>query len=103
MRRRGRDGWERLSPPGPTCWGKFRHVASGFEVHHCGHPTANWPYLILAPKVPAALVSFNGLGFESLVAAQATAERLASGDLRLVRRAGVPRVPVMANGEAPPR
>lgn len=41
---RAREGWERLSQPGDKCRAHWRHTASGWEVFHCGHPTANWPY-----------------------------------------------------------
>lgn len=38
---RQRRGWERLRG---GCGGIWRHVASGWVVRHCGHPTALWPY-----------------------------------------------------------
>lgn len=45
-RSRQRPGWERLRP---GCGGVWRHVASGWLVKHCGHPTALWPYYAHRP------------------------------------------------------
>jgi hypothetical protein len=44
---RQRAGWTRLRGGLFGCW---RH-SSGWSVHHCGHPTALWPYYGLPPGV----------------------------------------------------
>ncbi len=67
-----RPGWTRT---GPHCGGTWTHNATGHTVHHCGHPTAIWPYfgttndgrMILAP---------NGHAFGSLAAAQLAMETI---------------------------
>lgn len=77
--------------PGPE-WaaiarGKFsrwRH-SSGWQVIHCGHPTAVWPFSLSAPDAsPFAglvVVSFNGLGFDTLGSAVDVVERIVAGEL----------------------
>lgn len=42
-----RPGWTRLSLPGSKTSQRWVHDASGWHVEHCGHPTANWPYVVL--------------------------------------------------------
>lgn len=42
-----RPGWTRLSEPGSKTSQQWVHDASGWHVEHCGHPTANWPYVVL--------------------------------------------------------
>ena len=37
--------WIKIRKSWPGIW---RHV-SGWEVFHCGHPTANWPYYGVPP------------------------------------------------------
>jgi hypothetical protein len=39
--------WERVSARGGV-FGTWRH-RSGWLVRHCGHPTALWPYYLIAP------------------------------------------------------
>lgn len=56
--------WERLSKPGDKCSTHWRHD-SGWEVQHCGHPTANWPYLLVDPE-GNTYTSWNRLGFRGL-------------------------------------
>jgi len=57
--------WVRLSRPGrklDACW---LHKPSGWKVHHCGHPTANWPYYAEHPDRPGKpnwILSGEGLG-----------------------------------------
>jgi hypothetical protein len=72
---RGRDGWERLS--GGT-GGKWRHLASGWIVRHCGHPTALWPYYGLPPGGGHLLIAPNGRAFRLLAQAQQAVEYLLS-------------------------
>jgi len=76
------NGWRRLSAPGNKCGARWRHW-SGWEVHHCGHPTANWPYLLLNPKNHTMFVSANGLGFKTLAAAQGVVAGIAAGIFHL--------------------
>lgn len=80
--RRVRAGWVRLSPPGDKLSAHWRHHASGFEVRHCGHPTANWPYYVEHPSRPGVmLVTESRFGFRRLAEAQAAVEGLAGGEL----------------------
>ncbi len=68
-RRRGfkaRPGWTRLSTPGRKIDAHWRHRESGWEIRHCGHPTANWPYYLVEPKSGTMVVTHNGLGFRTL-------------------------------------
>lgn len=80
-RRRGfkaRDGWTRLSAPGRKCGAHWRHEETGWELRHCGHPTANWPYYLVEPRSRLMVVTHNGLGFKTLaVAMDAVASILA--------------------------
>ena len=72
-RQRIRAGWTRLSPRGAlTCCGHFRHE-SGWEILHCGHPTANWPYYAVAPD-GRTWIAGNGHGFRTLAIAMAAVE-----------------------------
>lgn len=77
-----REGWTRLSAPGhklSACW---RHDASGWEVRHCGHPTANWPYYAVDPAhQERATVTSSGHGFGSLLIACETVEAILRGEL----------------------
>lgn len=43
-------GWERNSRPaaGVFCDRNYTHK-DGWKIEHCGHPTANWPYLLIDP------------------------------------------------------
>lgn len=85
---RTRAGWSRLSPEGaPTCHGRFRHDVSGWEVRHCGHQTALWPYVVYGPTLgDRGVVSYDGRGFKTLVVAMDVAERCAAGELKVVDR-----------------
>jgi hypothetical protein len=75
-----------ITPPGPV-WirrsgslGKLdtvhEHPSSGFTIHHCGHPTANFPYYILTPGGERILAP-NGRGFMRLSVAKNFIEALA--------------------------
>lgn len=80
--RGGWPGWTRLSAPGDKCGARWRHEASGWEVKHCGHPTANWPYHAADPEHPGrVVVSHNGKGFRKLLDAMAAVEDVLSGTL----------------------
>lgn len=48
----------------------------GVEVHHCGHPTANWPYYITAHWQDEIIVADNGRGFQLLEDAKQRAVQL---------------------------
>lgn len=83
-----RKGWRE---PGPE-WsaiarGKFSHWrhSSGWQVIHCGHPTAVWPFELRAPAdsplAGRSVISFNGLGFETLHTAVNVVERIVAGEL----------------------
>ena len=75
-------GWIRLSAPGNKCATHWRHV-SGWEVHHCGHPTANWPYYLTAPESGREITSFNALGFKTLAVAKIVVHGLLAGMFHL--------------------
>lgn len=74
---RQRAGWERLA--GGT-GGVWRHVASGWLVKHCGHPTALWPYYGQHPDGRPMLITHGyasvcgGYAFRRLVLAQVAVE-----------------------------
>ena len=43
-------GWTRVDP---RPWGKLAarwEHRDGWKLHHCGHPTANWPWALYDPK-----------------------------------------------------
>ena len=65
-----RKGWQRIR--GGTA-GVWRHE-SGWQVHHCGHPTALWPYYGVPPGGGPMLLAANGHGFSRLVLAQEACE-----------------------------
>jgi hypothetical protein len=69
--KRGRIGWTRLRG---GCGGAWVHDASGAEVHHCGHPTANWPYCGVLPGDEKMVLGENGRGFQLLELAQRAVE-----------------------------
>lgn len=54
-----------------------RHTRSGWEVRHCGHPTANFPYFILKPDGERLLNPNNGRGFQRLELAKIYVELMA--------------------------
>lgn len=73
-------GWVRMSEPGDKTGARWRHVRSGWEVRHCGHPTANWPYYAVDPEhQECTTVTHNGLGFQSLTAAIGAVEHVLAG------------------------
>lgn len=69
--------WERLSSAGDKCSAHWRHV-SGWEVKHCGHPTANYPYhgVDLEGRM---IVATNGRGFINLQQAKDAVESASEG------------------------
>ena len=66
--------WTRLTTGFPP---SYSHP-NGYEVHHCGHQTANYPYYLVTPA-GLMVVSHNGHGFVRAAWAQEVAEGLASG------------------------
>lgn len=69
--------WTRVSSGSDPKFDTERHM-SGWEVRHCGHPTANYPFLIVSP-CGRSIVSFNGMGFTSRIRARYIAEQLYLG------------------------
>ena len=66
----------------PKCGARWRHESSGWEVKHCGHPTANWPYHAADPEHPGrVVVTHNGKGFRKLVEAMQAVEGVLTGAL----------------------
>jgi hypothetical protein len=83
---RSRPGWTRLSAPGRKLNQHWRHE-TGWEIRHCGHPTANWPFYAVDPTHPTrAVVSHNGLGFVRLAVAFDVVERVLAGELAITNR-----------------
>jgi hypothetical protein len=72
-----REHWERLV--GYRCW---QH-SSGWEVHHCGHPTANWPYYLVEPKTRRMVIAQNGKAFRTLALAQDAVRAVVAGYYRV--------------------
>lgn len=96
-------GWTRLHG---GKFGHWRHDATGWEIQHCGHPTANWPFSLRDPRRPGlCIVSFNGNGFVHLAVGFQVVERILAGELGVTTARCVPgigRVLVTAQGEASP-
>lgn len=84
--------WERIDGGHSKLTATYRHNPNGWTVHHCGHPTANFPYYLLTPS-GSRLLAPNGRGFQTLALAQDHVERLHNGqqiadtgeDLRVYR------------------
>lgn len=75
-------GWIRLSTPGRKLDARYKHVASGWVVRHCGHPTANFPYFAVDPAHPLdCTVTHNGRGWVLLTAAFEAIDRVLRGEL----------------------
>jgi len=53
-----------------TIDGHWEHEATGYQVLHCGHPTANYPYFVKGPDGESKL----GGGFRLLQDAKAAVE-----------------------------
>lgn len=56
---------------------------SGWQIVHCGHPTANWPYYLSAPDRNETIVSFNGRGFRSVCICTHIIEQILAGTFRI--------------------
>jgi hypothetical protein len=72
-----RPGWTKIrrGVSNVTCGAIWQHV-SGWQVHHCGHPTALWPYYGVPPGGGPMLLAPSGRGFSKLAHAQAACEKL---------------------------
>jgi hypothetical protein len=99
-------GWTRLSRAGDKCSARWQH-SSGWQLRHCGHPTANWPYFLIDPARPElVIVSFNGRGFKNLEIAQYAIELLAANQIAVTTEDcadGIGRIPLTALGKDAPR
>lgn len=62
--------WRKLQGDSKTKGAVYEHPYSGWQIHHCGHPTALWPYYLTEPGRPGIVVSHNGRGFRDLDAAK---------------------------------
>lgn len=87
--------WERLDD-GSTKFAHWQHH-SGWEVVHCGHPTALWPYSLQHPDRAEIVVSFNGRGFRKVQAARDVVERIVSGEVTIIGS----RAQITADGTEP--
>ena len=74
-----RPGWSVVAPGRRGKGATLRHD-SGWQVQHCGHPTATHPYCLLSPD-GALTFSHNGMGFSRSSVAVAGVEALAAGEL----------------------
>ena len=79
--------WTRLTPASHgKLHQRWRH-SSGWELEHCGHPTAHWPWRARNPDRPEDLiVSRSGFAFPNLGAAANAVELLVSEAERAVPR-----------------
>ena len=74
-----RAGWKRLSSPGDKLAARWVFT-NGWEVRHCGHPTAIWPYFVVAKGHEGRIVSDrSGRGFGTLVKAFEAVEAVVEG------------------------
>lgn len=75
-------GWVRNSAPGDKLSARWSYEPHGWQVRHCGHPTANWPYCAVSPQ-GRPVFSFNGLGFKDLKSAKLAVEGIVAGWVRV--------------------
>jgi len=76
----------------------WRHDASGWEVQHCGHPTALYPYYAVDPAHPeTATVTHNGRGFRTLEVVFDAIEGVLAGRVLATDHNCVPGVRRIAN------
>jgi hypothetical protein len=57
--------WERVAGSQGKLNTVHIHKPTGWQIHHCGHPTANFPYYILDADGRRILAA-NGRGFQRL-------------------------------------
>ncbi len=73
--------WVRLSAVGCKTRQHWRHE-SGWEIRHCGHPTAHWPYYLIDPAHPDDMtMTHNGKGVRHLDTAKTAVVRIVAGEL----------------------
>lgn len=74
-------GWTSLGTPGQKIGARYRHDASGWEVRHCGHPTALYPYYAVDPAHPDEMtLAPAGTAFRLLGDACAAVEAVVDGE-----------------------
>lgn len=81
--------WTRHPSPIGSKGARYVLEGTGYQVQHCGHPTANWPYYGITPD-GRDIFTHNGKGFRLLEEAKAAIEALARGES--------PRVHIFARG-----
>jgi hypothetical protein len=64
--------------------GRWQHI-SGWQIRHCGHPTALYPYYATSRDGREPIIAANGRGFRSLIAAKQAIERLVAGRATLTQ------------------
>lgn len=62
------------------CGNVYLHSASGWTVEHCGHPTANFPYLVVDADGYSHTNPLNGRGFQRLALAKSYVEQQTKGN-----------------------
>ena len=94
--------WKRTSLADGKCHTRYEH-ADGWEVVHCGHPTALWPYYLRTIADSSAIVvSHNGRGFRGVRIARRVVEGILDGSIEVTSEGcvdGVRRALVTAAGE----
>jgi hypothetical protein len=58
--------------------GRFDRHSSGWEIHHCGHPTATWPWYAISPT-GVHVCSESGHGWRTLAQAHEHVEQAVAG------------------------
>lgn len=77
------DPWERLSLASHgKVHQRWLHRPSGWQLHHCGHPTALWPWQARDPARPDDFV-ISKMGFPNLAAGASSVELLLEGAAKL--------------------
>ena len=69
-----RPGWTKSKGPSAGCWS----FDGGWQVRHCGHPTALWPYTAHGPK-GEFMIAPSRKAFSCLAYAQDAVEALVNG------------------------
>jgi hypothetical protein len=70
------------SGPPERIYGEWRHTSGNYVIQHCGHPTANYPYMILARQADGnarPIIASYGRGFRKLAWAQDAVRALVAG------------------------
>lgn len=77
--------WGRFNDGLGTCGAIWRNHAIDYDVEHCGHPTAQFPYLVRRRSDGQAIIAPNGLAFQYLTHAKSAAERLADDSIQVIQ------------------